>query len=201
MNLKVTVALAVILLALVAAYQLLPSNASGIPGVTPTPAGRDETLLSGEVSALEVRAGGSTVAIDKAADGQFQYSLNGATPEAADQSRVSSIATRLNPLKAQSRVVDAAQPDQLAEYGLNPVEASVTVRTSEQSTTLSLGRRNPGGTGYYAMVEGNPGVYLIDALLGDDLVKLTTQPPTPPTPTPVPSASPAPATPVPSASP
>jgi hypothetical protein len=53
-----------------------------------------------------------------------------------------------------------AQPAKLADFGLDPPAAEITVRTKGQERGLRLGAKNPTGTWVYAQEAGKPAVFL-----------------------------------------
>lgn len=64
---------------------------------------------------------------------------------------------------------------ELAEYGLDPPEASITVQLGDAvSYSLSLGKRNPVQSSLYAQVNEAPQVVLVGAVVVWDMRKLFT---------------------------
>lgn len=83
-------------------------------------------------------------------------------PEAmgADQDAINSIATTIAGLTADA-IVDE-KPADLATYGLNSPQVVLTVTKKDgKSTTLKVGDEMATGSGYYAMIDGDPKLYTI----------------------------------------
>ena len=69
----------------------------------------------------------------------------------------------------------------------------VTLFASGDSRTLTVGSKAPAESGTYVRAGGDSAIYLVSNALIQDLERLVTEPPRPPSPTPLPSPSPAPA--------
>ena len=109
--------------------------------------------------------------------------------EEVDEMRVSSLVRRLADLKA-SRVI--TQATDIAQYGLitGTLTADITMSNGEAHQLL-VGETNPTGAAYYALADGNQDpVYLLFSGIVDDLRRLVSEPPYPPTP--IPTAEPSP---------
>lgn len=192
MNPRVTIALAVVLAILAGVYFFggLPEAGPPGPGVTGTPTPVPPEIIAystGEITRLTVRSGASATAVQKDGSGNWTYSDG----RAADNTRINALTMRLGNLKARGKIADAVQS--LTDYGLAPPESELTVARDADSLTLLIGAQNPQRTGYYTQISGVPALYLVESLLVDDLKRLVTQPPDPPTPTPSPTVTPTPA--------
>lgn len=188
MNPRVTIGLAVLLVVLGAVYLFGGLPEAGPGTGTPTPVPPEIVGYStGEITRVSVRSGAGTVRLQKDLSGSWTY----AGGAAADSVRVSGLMMRLGSLKARARVLEALADAQRGDYGLASPEAEVTVGRESDSITLLVGSQNPQRTGYYTQLAGAPPLYLVESLLIDDLKRLVTQPPDPPTPTPVPTVTPA----------
>ncbi len=109
--------------------------------------------------------------------------------EKVDEMRVGSLVRRLASLKA-SRVI--TQATDIAQYGLitGTLTADITMSNGETHKLL-VGETNPSGATYYALADGNQdSVYLLFSGIVDDLKRLVSEPPYPPTPTPTTEPSP-----------
>lgn len=192
LNAKITIALAVILVALAAAY-FLTGDAAQSGGATGTPGVETPQLVpytTDQVTRIGVRTAGDSVTLLKDAMGTWGYGRGSAPPTSpADQTRVSGLAARLAGLKAQGKVTDTSTDAQKAEYGLSQPDAEITVGSQTDTLILTVGAQNPRRTGYYAQIAGTPPVYLMEAALVDDIKRLSSQPPDPPTPTPSPTGT------------
>jgi hypothetical protein len=109
--------------------------------------------------------------------------------EEVDETRVSSLVRRLADLKA-SRVI--TQTADIAQYGLITGTLTADITLSDGTThELLVGETNPAGAAYYALADGNQdSVYLLFSGIVDDLKRLVSEPPYPPTPTPTVEPSP-----------
>ena len=194
MNPRVTVGLLVILIALGAYYFYgSPPAAPATPPGMPTPKPSDPsldfwTLEEGQIQTVSVKRGAQEAGVQRSGD-DWQLIPSG---EPADRLRVNSLIFRLAAVKATYRV---PTPGNDAEYGLATPATVATMRLANGEThTLSLGIKAPAESGTYARKDADPGVYLVSNALADDLGRLVTEPPRPPSPTPLPSpaASPSP---------
>jgi hypothetical protein len=106
----------------------------------------------------------------------------------ADRLRVNSVIFRLANLKATYKVPNATDD---ADFGLAtpPMVATITLASGE-THTLTFGTKAPAESGTYVRKDADTGIYLVSNALADDLTKLVTEPPRPPSPTPLPSPSP-----------
>src|SRR5262245_34056251 len=121
MNFRITLGLAVLLLALAGAYAFLPKeddpSTTGAAGLVQGPSliGYKED----EVSGITVKSAADSVTLRRADGGDWSYGLHGAAPaEPADQTRIRGLASRLAGLRAQSTVATEPNADQVTEYGL-----------------------------------------------------------------------------------
>lgn len=195
MNPRVTVGLLIVFVALGAYYFYgAPPSAPATPPGMPTPKPVDPslelwTVQESEIQAVTVRRDGQEAGVQRSGEEWQLVPSN----EPADRLRVNSLMFRLASVKATYRVPN---PTGDAEYGLAPPATVATIRlASGQSYTLSLGSKAPAESGTYARKDAEPAIYLVSNALADDLAKLVTEPPRPPSPTPLPSpaASPSPA--------
>jgi hypothetical protein len=194
MNPRVTVGLLVILIALGAYYfygspPAAPVTPSGMPTPKPSDPSLDFWALEeGQIQVVSVKRGTQEAGVQRSGD-DWQLIPSG---EPADRLRVNSLIFRLASVKATYRVPN---PSNDAEYGLATPATVATIRlTSGETHTLALGIKAPAESGTYARKDADSGIYLVSNALADDLGRLVTEPPRPPSPTPLPSpaASPSP---------
>ena len=185
MNPRVTVGLLVVLLAL-SAYVYYGAPATG--PATPTPAAKGGAtqvevwaLEEGQIQSVSVRRGGQEAGVERAGE-EWRLTPSG---EPADRLRVNSLMFRLATIRATYRV---ANPTNEAEFGLAQPSMVATVRLAGgESRTLTVGAKAPAESGTYVRQDGDAAIYLISNALAQDLERLVTEPPRPPSPTPLPS--------------
>lgn len=118
-----------------------------------------------DVQSLELVRGGATQTVERAANGVFAAAAGGvAVDPAAVERRLAAFAD----LQAQAFV--AQNTTNLAEYGLQSPEASITLGLRGEAglaKTLLLGRTVPAGV--HALVRGQDLVFLLDPRLADSL--------------------------------
>jgi hypothetical protein len=201
MNPRVTVGLLAVLLALGAYVYFGPSPA---PGATPaaggltgpggaigTPKPADPTLQlwqldENQIQSVSVQRGAQTAGVQRAGE-EWVLTPSG---QPADRLRVNSVIFRLANVRATYRV---ANPGDDSEYGLATPSLVATITTADGGTqTLTVGQKAPAESGTYARKAGDQSIYLISNALAQDLERLVTEPPVPPSPTPAGSPSPAP---------
>ena len=191
MNPRVTVGLLAVLVAL-GAYVYWGAPPASPVGPTPTAKGWSEqldvwTLEEGQIQAVTVRRGGQEAGVERAGE-EWRLTPSG---EPADRLRVNSLIFRLASIRATHRVASAANE---AEFGLAQPSMVATVRLSSGETrTLAVGMKAPAESGTYVRKDGDAAIYLVSNALAQDLERIVTEPPRPPSPTPLPSPSPSPA--------
>ena len=190
MNPRVTVGLLAVLLAL-SAYVYYGPQAGPPPGPTPAAKAPDPslelwTLEESQIQSVSVQRSGQEAGVQRAGE-EWQLTPSG---EPADRLRVNSLIFRLASVRATYRVPNATDD---AQFGLLAPTMVATVRlASGDARTLTLGTRAPAESGTYVRVNGDPNVYLVSNALAQDLERIVTEPPRPPSPTPLPSPSPSP---------
>jgi hypothetical protein len=195
MNPRVTVGLLAILVALATYVYFGPTTggSAGAPGSTGTPAAKAAdpqlelwTLEENQIQAITVRRADQEAGVERAGD-EWRLTPSG---EPADRLRVNSLIFRLATVRATYRVANVAND---AEFGLAAPTMTATLRlASGESRALTVGSKAPAESGTYVRKEGDPAVYLISNALIQDLERIVTEPPRPPSPTPLPSPSPSP---------
>jgi hypothetical protein len=196
MNPRVTVGLLAVLLALSAyVYYGAPATSPGAPATGPggPAAGTSKpadpqldiwTLDESQIQAVTVQRAGQTAGVERAGD-DWKLVPSG---EPADRLRVNSLMFRLATIRATFRVTSSAND---ADFGLATPAMVATVRlASGESRSLTIGGKAPAESGTYVRKDGDQTIYLVSNALAQDLERLVTEPPRPPSPTPLPSPSP-----------
>jgi hypothetical protein len=188
MSPRVTVGLLAILLALGAyVYYGAPASspsAAAPAAKTPDPQLDIWTLDASQIQAVDVRRGDQRAGVERAGD-EWRLTPSG---EPADRLRVNSLIFRLASVKATYRLASVSNE---AEFGLAAPTMFVTVRLANgESRALTIGGKAPAESGTYVRKDGDEAVYLVSNALVQDLERLVTEPPRPPSPTPLPSPSP-----------
>lgn len=198
MSPRVTVGLLAILVALGAYVYFGPAPDSSAPAVAtgpgaslPTPKPADPALQlwmldENQIQSVSVTRGTQEGGVQRAGEEWVIMP----TGQPADRLRVNSVMFRLANVRATYRVENPAND---AEFGLAAPTMTATISMADGSSqTLSIGQKAPAETGTYVRKAGDPSVYLISNALVQDLERLVTEPPVPPSPTPLASPSPAP---------
>jgi Domain of unknown function (DUF4340) len=189
MNPRVTVGLLAVLLAL-SAYVYYGAPPASPAGPTPVAKSQDPqlelwTLPEAEIQSVSVQRGGQEAGVERAGE-EWRLTPSG---EPADRLRVNSLIFRLASARATYRV---ASPSNEAEFGLAAPTMVATIRlASGESHTLIVGTKAPAESGTYVRKDGDAAIYLVSNALVQDLERIVTEPPRPPSPTPLPSPSPA----------
>jgi len=197
MNPRVTVGLLAILIALGAYYFFgSPPSASpttpgaGTPGIpTPDPSLDLWALDDSQIQSVSVKRGTQEAGVQRAGD-DWQLTPSG---EPADRLRVNSLIFRLASIKATFRLSNAPSDSELG-LARPPLIATIKLASGE-THTLTMGGKAPAESGTYVRKDNDPSVYLVTNALAQDVERIVTEPPRPPSPTPLPSpaASPSPA--------
>jgi hypothetical protein len=189
MNPRVTVGLLAVLLAL-GAYVYYGAPPASPAGPTPAAKATDPqlelwTLDESQIQAVSVRRGGQEAGVQRAGE-DWQLTPSG---EPADRLRVNSLVLRLASVRATYRVASVSNE---AEFGLAAPTMFATIRlASGESRTLTIGAKAPAESGTYVRKDGDEAVYLVSNALVQDLERIVTEPPRPPSPSPTPLPSPA----------
>jgi hypothetical protein len=193
MNPRVTVGLLAVLVALGAYVYFGPSPAASPAG--PTPATKAQppqqielwSVEESQIQSVSVQRGGQIAGVMRSGE-EWQLTPSG---EPADRLRVNSLILRLAKVNATYRVTTATND---AEFGLAAPAMMATINlASGDSRTLTVGSKAPAESGTYVRASGDSAIYLVSNALVQDLERIVTEPPHPPSPTPLPSPSPAPA--------
>jgi hypothetical protein len=192
MNPRVTVGLLVVLLAL-GAYSYFgtpPPGPAGGPGAgtpglpTPDPSLDLWTIDESQIQAVSVKRGDQEAGVQRAGD-DWTLTPSG---EPADKLRVYSLVFRLARNKATYRL---SNPPSDTELGLaTPSSIATITLASGETHTLTMGGKAPAESGTYVRKDSDTSVYLVSNALAQDVERIVTEPPRPPSPTPLPSPSP-----------
>jgi len=202
MNPRVTVGLLAVLFALgayvffgptpaIAPTPTGPAGQAGLGGPMPTPKPADPALQlwlldENQIQSVSVQRGNQTAGVQR--DGEAWVLTPSGQP--GDRLRVNSVIFRLANVRATYKV---ANPGSDVEYGLTAPAFVATITSADGSAqTLTVGTKAPAESGTYARKGGDQSVFLISNALAQDLERLVTEPPAPPSPTPLASPSPAP---------
>jgi len=131
---------------------------------------REKVLLKFDrekVDALDVTAGGKTLAIAK--DGG-DWKITKPVATRADFGAVEGLVGRLQTAQMKSIVADEAAPVDLKKYGLDKPEATVNLNAGSARATLLIGGKAADNT-VYARDASKPAVVTVESALIDDLKK------------------------------
>ncbi|MBZ5641850.1 MAG: DUF4340 domain-containing protein [Acidobacteriia bacterium] len=163
MKMKQLIAAAVVLAALTAT--LYWSNhrkpADDTTAASATPTVKIVSLKQDDIAKLEIKkSGGDDVVLNRAAADRWK--ITSPTPLFADQDPVSTILYALSPLD-NATVVEEKTSD-LKSYGLADPAVSVSATGKDGKTqTILVGDDTPTGGSSYAMLSGDPRVFLINS--------------------------------------
>ncbi len=146
-------------------------------------------LDSSEVQTVTLRNRNGTLRFLKGEDGK--WTLEGLGPEErADQSRISALVQTVTSLRMTEPLGKEARP----EYGMDSPTALVTIQTSTETVTLTVGAQDPETKTYVVIGSHSPYYVRVTEAVARDLVEkgrdYFLQPPPTPTPTPTPSPEP-----------
>lgn len=167
MNVRVTIALAVVLAALVTYLRLTaPTGEPDAPAATVV----EPPLLAvdpAQVARLEWKSGDERLTVVRTPDG-WADATGRRWPSSVPTDLLAALTT-LRPIA----MVDPT-PNDVRDYRLGPDATRLRVidRADHPVLDLEIGGRNPAWTGLYARRDGDPGVFLVGALLQWELDKL-----------------------------
>lgn len=116
-----------------------------------------------------------------------------ATEREADQTLVVGTMSIVAGYEYSDRITSVTDEEARAAFGLVPPQYEIVLADDTNTYRLFLGDKNPGGSRYYAQLEGDSEtVYLLNAAQLDNVVNYVNDPPyvPPPTATPTPTATP-----------
>jgi hypothetical protein len=131
---------------------------------------RDKTLIKfdrDKVDALDVTAGGKTVALAK--DGG-EWKLAKPVQTKADFGSVEGLVGRLQTVQMKSIAADNASPADLKKFGLDKPEATINLNLGSARATLLFGGKAADNT-VYARDASKPSVVTVESALLDDMKK------------------------------
>ncbi len=166
MTLRGTAVLALVL-AILVTYLALSAPATHTPEVAVASGPPLLAVPTSDVTALELTHAAGRLSLVRTPNGWR---------EGADRTLPSGIVTDLLDALATLRpitMVDDA-PGAIADYGLgdDATRLHLVAGTDRPVLDLEIGARNPAWTGLYARRDGNPGVFLVGALLQWEIDKL-----------------------------
>lgn len=160
--------------------QPAPSSAEATPEPTALPA--LFTFAASDVRALRIARSDSGALVELAYRESGLWHITAPTPELADQGRVTSFLQSLSWL-TPTRVLEGAVS--AADYELDPGQLHIEVTLLDGTQhAVTYGAATPAGSGYYAQVEGDASVYILDYALFSTATALVDSPPVAPTATP-----------------
>ncbi len=129
------------------------------------------SLKQEDISKLEIKQkSGDDVVVDRTAPGSDTWKITSPKPLDADHETVSTILYDLSPLKAD-KVVDQ-KPGDLKSYGLEPPEVELSATAKDGKTAkLLIGDETPTGGEAYAMVEGDPRLFIVGSTYKNNINK------------------------------
>jgi Domain of unknown function (DUF4340) len=163
MKMKQLIAAAIVLAALTATLywsnHRKPVDATASAGASPTV--KIVSLKQDDISKLEIKkSGGDDVILNR--QGADRWKITSPAPLYAEQDPVSAILYTLSPLE-NATVLEEKTGD-LKAYGLAEPAVSVSATTKDGKTqTVLVGDDTPTGGSAYAMLLGDPRVYLINS--------------------------------------
>jgi hypothetical protein len=126
---------------------------------------RDRTIVrfgKEEITAVEVRAGASLVAMAKGKDGA--WSVNG---RPADEKKVLEFVDDV----AFFRAIDFAEPAELDKSGLDKPSAAVSITAGEKKLAIFYGLEKPESTYRYVRTDASAIIYLVAKEVAESLIK------------------------------
>ncbi len=152
-----TAALAALLIALAAFYYVYEVRLGPEREKAETRKGRVFAAEPAEVTELTIRRQADTVRVKR--DGEAWQVLEPVRAR-GDRGRIEDVLTTLVTAKMDRQVAD--RPASLAEFGLEPPAAEVTLALKDGRTLgLALGAKNPTGVWVYARQRERPGVFVL----------------------------------------
>jgi hypothetical protein len=193
MNPRVTVGLLAVLVALGAYVYFGPTPSASPAGPTPATKAQPPQQIElwgvdeSQIQTVTVQRAGQQAGVMRSGD-TWQLTPSG---EPADRLRVNSLVLRLAKVNATYRVTTATND---AEFGLtSPAMVATVGLAGGDVRTLTVGSKAPAESGTYVRAGGDSAIYLVSNALVQDLERIVTEPPRPPSPTPLPSPAPSPA--------
>lgn len=198
MNIRVTAGLLVVFIALLAAA-LVTGRSGGTAQGTPTPNMGVFSFQPTDVQTLKLTYTGKSITVQQDSSGNWK--LISPPAQYSDSTHIAGAVATFAQMQKDA-VVDQGT-NSLSVFGLDKpyLTATATLKNKTQ-TTLIVGNKNPGQSGYYAQVQGQTGLFVVALIDVDTLAQLVAQPPiATPTAVTTPLATPPPTTPVPTATP
>ncbi len=125
-----------------------------------------------QIQSLTFQQSGKSLTLyqEPSQNGGTQWTIGSPQGVAADQQLTSGFAASLVTLTPTRTLTASPTAAQLQEYGLQPPQASVTVKASGRGkpVVLDVGNASPTGS-YYAQIQGQSQVYLLNGLLPSEI--------------------------------
>jgi hypothetical protein len=189
MNSRVTCALVAVLVILAGiAYATNRPGTSTVQG-TPTPNMAVFSFQPSDVKTLKIDYQGKSVTVEQT--GGNVWKLTDPPAQYSDSTHIAGVVATFANMQKDT-TVDMGQ-NSPATFGLDKPYLTATATLNDNSQkVLVVGNKNPGQSGYYAQVQGQPGLFIAPLVDVDSMAQLVTQPPiATPTPPSTPLATPA----------
>ncbi len=174
MNSRVTLIMVLVFAVVAGATVFSTRNSASTAAGTPTPDTSVFTFPAAAVQTITVTSGGATVKV--AQNAQQQWALVSPTATYTDGTRVTSVVASLAGLTKARDIAVGTNP--LSDYGLDKPSTTATVTLSDGSShTVLFGAQDPTGTGFYAQVQGQAGVFLAPLVAVQSIASLAATPP------------------------
>lgn len=174
MNSRITLALLVVFIAL--AGVAIFTNRSGAAGAqgTPTPNMGVFSFQPTDVKTLKITYTGKTTTVQQDSSGNWK--LIAPAAQYSDSTHIAGVvATMARMQKDRDVPMGTNSP---STFGLDKpyLTATATLKDGSQHT-LVVGNKNPGGSGYYAQIQGQSGLFIVPIIDVDTMAQIVTQPP------------------------
>lgn len=166
MHAKTTVALALLLALLAGFYYVYEIRLGPQRERAEAEKGRLFTLEAKDVEGLVLRRGAETVRLKREGEGWVLLEPVRARAEAR---AVDALVSSLTSARVEREI--ESNPATLADFGLDPPAAEVTLTARGQEHGLRLGAKTPTGIWVYAQARGKPPVFLLSDLILRDAQK------------------------------
>jgi len=182
MNSRVTIGLLVVLVVLAGVAYASNRQSSGAAAGTPTPNAAVFTFTQNDVKTLKITYSGKSVTVEQNSD--HSWKLTDPPAPYSDSTHIAGVVADLASLqKDRTLSMGSNSP---STYGLDKPYLTATATLNDNSQhMLVVGSKNPGGSGYYAQIQGQTDLLVVPTIGVDSMAQIVAQPPiatpTPPT--------------------
>lgn len=178
MSIRTTFVLLVVLL-LVAGYFLF---AESKPSTTALQQGQDApwfyTAAMEDIRHITIQTGAAKAAFFQTEPGSWFFDEPKDLP--VDLARWGGVTLLLGGPQTRRLIADTVERENTPSFGLDKPSTTIDVAlTGDRKLRILLGATTPNGVSHYAMREGDPRLYLVDASWGQVLTRLALEPPYP----------------------